>query len=108
MSDWKTDFERLRECYPTWDALGRSVGVDGKTLRQMKIDGREPTDAQKTAFADERQRIRDEHRIGGDIAVYALQLIEYIREEVELTEQQEIRFEKMEKVLTRKTNKLCE
>jgi hypothetical protein len=101
---WRTDLERLRECYPDLPALARAIGVEVSRLRQVANGVNRASENVKAALREHRETLQEEHVVAKEIGHYALQMIQGYRDGGYTDEQ----LARMEETLQEKIDKLCD
>jgi methyl-accepting chemotaxis protein len=101
---WRTDLERLRECYPSISALAEAAGLGFDQLRQVIQGTNAASEEVKTALREHRETLQEEHVVAKEIGHYALQMIEGYRNGGYTDEQ----LTRMKETLQDKIDKLCD
>jgi len=100
---WRTDLERLRECYPDLSTLARAIGVKVSRLRQVANGVNCASEKVKNALREHRETLQEEHVVAKEVGHYALQMVQGYRDGGYTDEQ----LDRMEETLQDKIDKLC-
>lgn len=85
--DWQSALARLRECYPSDDALSRELGYERNRVRIVADNPSEAGEDMKEAIMALHHQIKDEHIAKDQAAITLLQTITWIEDEI-LTDEQ--------------------
>lgn len=105
--DWRTDLNRLAECYPTWRALAEEIGWSPTTVREIYNSDRPAVPEFKEAVREHREQLKHEHTIAASMHGTFQQAIIRLRDAESIHEVHRI-LDRTEEVLSDQREKLCD
>jgi len=107
MSTWRSDFERLLECYPSYAALADQLGVSRSRLQKVHSKAQEAGAGLKEAVIEHREQIKSEHTIARSMDATMQQALIQLRGAETIGEVQKVA-DRTESVLSKQRDKLCD
>lgn len=80
MSGWRTDLERLKECYQSTDRLSEVLGYERNRVRQVLDGASDPGEELKRSITEHMEILAKQNTIAFDIAIRCIQTLEWVIE----------------------------
>lgn len=107
MSDWRTDFERLQECYSSYAALADQLGVSRSMVQKVAKGTEEAGEDFREAVREHREQIQAEHTIARSMDATFQQAMTHLRGADTMDEVDEI-LDRTEEILSDERPLLCD